>query len=124
MNQPDDRSPDLSVDLPGLLRRVDTDRKLLCELLRLFKEEFPCLLQALQEAVVCGDMKGVEVTAHTLKGMLANVAFERAAASAKRIERMGQQCAPQGLPEELAGLEQEASLALAELEAFCTGMIR
>jgi HPt (histidine-containing phosphotransfer) domain-containing protein len=124
MIQPDDRSPDLSVDLPDLLIRVDNDRKLLCELLRLFKEEFPCLLQALQEAVVRGDMKGVEVAAHTLKGMLANVSFVRAAASAACLQRMGQQCATQGLPEEFARLEQEASLALAELEAFCTEMIR
>jgi hypothetical protein len=45
MIQPDDRSPDLYVDLPDLLRRVDTDHELLCELLRIFKEEFPCLLQ-------------------------------------------------------------------------------
>ena len=124
MIQPDDRSPELSVDLPDLLRRVDSDRNLLCELLTLFKEEFPSLLQALQEAVVRGDAKGVEVTAHTIKGMLANVSFVRAAASAKRIEHMGQQCVTQGLSEELAGLEQEASLALAELEAFCTEMIR
>jgi len=56
--------------------------------------------------------------------MLANVSFARAAASAACLERMGQQCVPQGLPEEFARLEQEASLALAELEAFCTEMIR
>jgi HPt (histidine-containing phosphotransfer) domain-containing protein len=123
MIQTDDRSPDLSVDLPDLLRRVENDRKLLCELLRLFKEEFPCLLQALQEAVVRGDMKRVEVTAHTMKGMLANVSFARAVASAACLQRMGQQCVTQGLPEELARLKQEASLALAELEAFCAEMI-
>jgi HPt (histidine-containing phosphotransfer) domain-containing protein len=124
MNQPDDRSPDLSVDLPDLLRRVESDRKLLSELLRLFKEEFPGLLRALQEAVVRGDMKRVEVTAHTIKGMLANVSFARAVTSAACLQRMGQQCVTQGLPEELARLKQEASLALAELEAFCTEMIR
>jgi len=123
MIQTDDRSPDLSVDLPDLLRLVENDRKLLCELLRLFKEEFPCLLQALQEAVVRGDMKRVEVTAHTMKGMLANVSFARAVASAACLQRMGQQCVTQGLPEELARLKQEASLALAELEAFCAEMI-
>ena len=124
MIQLDDHSPDPSVNLPDLLIRVDNDRKLLCELLRLFKEEFPCLLQALQEAVVRGDLKRVEVTAHTIKGMLANVSFARAAASAASLERMGQQCVTQGLPEELARLEQDASLALAELEACCTEIIR
>jgi HPt (histidine-containing phosphotransfer) domain-containing protein len=124
MIQPDDRSPDLSVDLPELLTRVDKDRELLRDLLSIFKEEFPCLLQSLHETVVRGDMKGVEATAHTIKGMLANVSFARAAASAACLERMGQQCVTQGLPEELASLEQEASLALAELDTFCTEMIR
>jgi HPt (histidine-containing phosphotransfer) domain-containing protein len=124
MIQPDDRSPDLSLDLPELLTRVDSDRELLRELLSIFRKEFPCLLQSLQEAVVRGDMKGVEVTAHTIKGMLANVSFARAVASAACLERMGQQRVTQGLPEELARLEQEASLALAELEACCTEIIR
>ena len=124
MIQPDDRSSDPFVDLPELLARVDNDRELLCELVKIFKEEFPCLLQSLQEAAARGDMQGVKVTAHALKGMLANVSLTRAAASAACLERMGQQCVTQGLPEELARLEQEASLALAELETFCTEMIR
>jgi HPt (histidine-containing phosphotransfer) domain-containing protein len=124
MIQPDDFSPDLSVNLPDLLTRVENDHELLRELLRIFKEEFPCLLQSLQEAVVRGDMKRVEDKAHTVKGMLANVSFARAAASAACLERMGQQCVAQGLLEELASLEQKASLALVELETFCTEMIR
>jgi HPt (histidine-containing phosphotransfer) domain-containing protein len=124
MIQPDDHSHSLSVDIPELLIRVDNDRELLRELLRIIREEFPCLLQSLQEAVVRGDMKGIEVKAHTIKGMLANVSFARAAATAACLERMGRECVTQGLPEELARLEQEASLALAEIEAFCTEVIR
>jgi HPt (histidine-containing phosphotransfer) domain-containing protein len=124
MIQPDDHSHSLSVDIPELLIRVDNDRELLRELLRIIREEFPCLLQSLQEAVVRGDMKEMEVKAHTIKGMLANVSFARAAATAACLERMGRECVTQGLPEELARLEQEASLALAEIEAFCTEVIR
>ena len=124
MIQPDDRSPDLSLDLPDLRTRVDNDREPLRELLRIFKTEFPFLLKSLQEAVVRGDMKGVKVKAHTIKGMLANVSFAWVAASAACLEHMGLQCVTQGLPDELAGLEQEASLPLAELEACCTGIVR
>jgi len=54
MIQPDDHSHSLSVDIPELLIRVDNDRELLRELLRIIGEEFPCLLQSLQEAVVRG----------------------------------------------------------------------
>lgn len=124
MIQPDDRSPYLSVDLPKLLTRVNADRELLRELLGICKEEFPCLLQSLQEAVVRGGMKGEEVIAHAIKGMLASVSLTRAAASAVCLERMGEQCVTQGLPEKLASLDEEASLALAEFETFCTEMNR
>jgi HPt (histidine-containing phosphotransfer) domain-containing protein len=125
MIQPDDRSPDLSVDHSELLTRVDNDRELLHELLGIFKKEFPCILQSLQEAVVRGDMKKVEVTAHTIKGMLTNVFFARAAASAMRLECIGRQRNTDGLQEELASFEPRAeALALAELEAFCRETIR
>jgi HPt (histidine-containing phosphotransfer) domain-containing protein len=124
MIQHGDCSPKLSVDLPELLTRVENDRELLRELLRIVKEELPWLLQSLQEAAARGDNKGVEVTAHTIKGMLANVSFARAAASAACLERLGQQCVTQGLPEELARLEQEVSVALAEFEACCREIVR
>jgi len=124
MIQPDDRSPDLSLDLPDLFTRVDNGREPLRDLLRIFKTEFPCLLQSLQEVVVRGDMKGVKVKARTIKGMLPNVSFAWVAASAACLERLGLQFVTQGLPDELAGLEQEASLPLAELEACCTGIVR
>lgn len=75
---------------------LQTEIEWLRELLRLFKKEFPCLLQSLQEAVVRGDMKAVEVTAHTMKGMLASVAFRQAAASAARLESMGKRGVTQG----------------------------
>jgi HPt (histidine-containing phosphotransfer) domain-containing protein len=124
MIQPDDRSPDLSLDLPDLRTRVDNGREPLLDLLMIFKTEFPFLLQSLQEAVVRGDMKGVKVKAHTIKGMLPNVSFAWIAASTACLERLGRQCVTQGLPDELAGLEQEASLPLAEPEACCTGIVR
>jgi HPt (histidine-containing phosphotransfer) domain-containing protein len=124
MIQPDDRSPDLSLDLPDLRTRVDNDREPLRELLRIFKTEFPFLLKSLQEAVVRGDMKGVKVKAHTIKGMLVNVSFAWAAASAACLEHMGLQCVTQGPPEELAGFEQEASLPLAEHGPCCKGIVR
>jgi HPt (histidine-containing phosphotransfer) domain-containing protein len=124
MIQADVRCPDLSVDLPDLLTRLDNDRELLRELFRVIRDEFTCLLQSLQGAVVRGDMKRLEVMAQTIKGMPPNVSFTRAVASAACLERMGKQCVTQGLPEELARLEPEAALALAELEPCCTEIVR
>jgi hypothetical protein len=56
--------------------------------------------------------------------MLASASFTRAVALGVCLERMGQHCVTQGLPEELASLDEEALLALAELEVFCIEMIR
>src|SRR5467141_3641174 len=124
MIQPDDRSPDLSLDLPAFLTRAGNACEPLRELLRIFKTEFPFLLKSLQEAVVRGDMKGVKVKAHTIKGMLANVSFAWAAASAACLEHMGLQGVTQGPPEELAGFGQEASLPLAGHGPCCKGIVR
>src|SRR5580698_5701282 len=68
MTEQRDRSSELGVDLPELLARVDNDRDLLSELIGIFKEEFPRLLQELQQSVAGEDVKKVVATSHALKG--------------------------------------------------------
>jgi hypothetical protein len=46
------RSSQVAVNLPELLIRVDNDHDLLCELIGIFKEEFPHILQSLRQFVV------------------------------------------------------------------------
>lgn len=116
-----DHPGELRVNFPELLIGVENDRELLRDLLETFREEFPRLLQTLQAAVFGADMKKVETTGHTLKGMLATMAFTRAAALARRLEQMGKQEVTAGLLELSATLEHEAALAVAELESFCAG---
>ena len=53
------------VNLPELLSRVDNDRELLLDLLTVFKEEFPRLLQTLHDAVALQDMKHLDGKPHT-----------------------------------------------------------
>jgi HPt (histidine-containing phosphotransfer) domain-containing protein len=86
-----DRSAQVIVNLDELLIRVENDRVLLCELIGIFKEGFPRLLQSLQEAVACGDLKNVEATCHALKGMLAGLSVTRAAAIASQLEQIGRE---------------------------------
>lgn len=112
------------MNFPELLIGVENDRELLRDLLETFREEFPRLLQTLQAAVFRADMKKVEITGHTLKGMLATMAFTRAAALARRLEQMGKQEVTEGLLELSATLEHEAALAVAELESFCAGSVQ
>ena len=74
MNETEKNSSNLTFDHGELLARVDNDRELLQDLLTIFKEEFPRHLQALHEAVDSGDGKLVAIAAHTMKGMLLNMA--------------------------------------------------
>jgi HPt (histidine-containing phosphotransfer) domain-containing protein len=118
MTQQGDRSSQNAVDLPDLLLRVDNDHDLLCELIGMFKEEFPRVLQSLQQSVVREDIKNVEVTSHALKGMLSGLSVTRAAAIASQLEQMGRDRKSSGITETLALLEHEVANLLPELDAY------
>src|SRR5262249_50018279 len=79
----------LLMDLDELLARVENDRELMRDLMLVFKEEFPRHSEALREAVASQDASGVVSAAHTLKGMLSNMAAGEAAAAAASLERLG-----------------------------------
>jgi HPt (histidine-containing phosphotransfer) domain-containing protein len=118
VTQQGDRSSRDAVDLPDLLVRVDNDYDLLCELIGMFKEEFPRVLQSLQQSVVREDLKNVEVTSHALKGMLSGLSVTRAAAIASRLEQMGRDGKTSGMTETLALLEHEVANLLPELDTY------
>ena len=119
MTQKDDRSSQGTVNLGELLTRVENDRELLCELIGIFKEDFPRLLQSLQQSVAREDMKNVQATSHALKGMLSGLSVTQAAATASRLEQMGREGQTSGLTDALALLESELAQSLPELDA-CT----
>jgi HPt (histidine-containing phosphotransfer) domain-containing protein len=118
MTQQTDRSPLVAVNLPELLARVDNDRDLVCELIRIFQDEFPSLLRVLQECVAREDVKRVETTSHGLRGMLSSLSATRAAALAGRLEQMGREEKTPGLAGALMLFEQEAANVQSELNAY------
>ncbi len=110
-------SHNLTFDPGELLARVDNDRELLRDLLMIFKDEFPRHLLALREAVEARDGKRVAAVAHTMKGMLSNLAATQAAATAARLEQMGRQEEASGFPEAFAVFESDAMQLLPQLDA-------
>ena len=76
------------VNMPDLLDRVDGDRDLLHELFQMFKEHFPQLHVELEDAITRKDLQRAAKTAHMLKGMLANLSVERAAAAVEALDDM------------------------------------
>jgi HPt (histidine-containing phosphotransfer) domain-containing protein len=103
-----------------LFARVDNDRELLQELIVIFKDHFPQQLCALRRAVDQGDLKTVERSSHTLKGMFLSLAASKSAAAASQLERLGRGHETGALSNALALLEREVALLLPELEAHLT----
>jgi HPt (histidine-containing phosphotransfer) domain-containing protein len=118
MTQQSDRSSQGAVNLADLLARVENDHELLSELIGIFNQDFPCLLQSLQRSVVLEDMKNVEATSHALKGMLSGLSVMQAAATASLLEQMGREGKTSGLTDALTLLESQVAQLLPELEAY------
>jgi HPt (histidine-containing phosphotransfer) domain-containing protein len=117
-----DRPAQAMVNLDELLIRVENDRALLCELIGIFKEEFPPLLQSLQYAVAHGDMKNVEAKSHALKGMLAGLSVTRAAEMASELEQTARDGETLELIDSLTLLEREVASLFPELDGYLIEM--
>jgi HPt (histidine-containing phosphotransfer) domain-containing protein len=118
MMQLSDHSSQRAVNLDELLTRVENDLVLLRELIGIFEEKFPRLLQSLQQSVARGDVKNVEATSHALKGMLSGLSVTRAAAAASRLEQMAREGEKLGLTNGLTLLENEVVGLLMELDGY------
>jgi HPt (histidine-containing phosphotransfer) domain-containing protein len=118
MRQPGHRSSQGIVNLDDLLMRVENDQAFLCELISIFKEEFPPLLQSLQDSVARGDIKNVEKASHGLKGILSGLSVTRAAGLASRIEWMARAGERLELPGALTVLEKEVADLMREVDAY------
>ena len=106
-----------------MLGRVENDRELLGELVEIFRGDLPRYLAELEQAVQAGDAQAVARTAHTLKGMLSNLAAVQAAAAAAELEELGKS----GTIQEFARAEEEfrdeVAGVLPELEAAVAGEV-
>jgi PAS domain S-box-containing protein len=108
--------PNAIIDLQELLARVENDRELICDLLQIFREEFPRHLQVLRQAVDSLDGEKVAAEAHSLKGMLSNLAAGPAAAAADRLEQLGRNQAASEYPEAFDALEKIGKELLLQLD--------
>jgi PAS domain S-box-containing protein len=106
------------IDRSALAERLDSNVGLLNELIGLFAQHAPKLLADIRMAIGRADRRGLEMHAHSVKGTLANLGADRAAAIASRLEHL----APSGSLTEAAAtytvLEEEVAnvrQALAEL---------
>ena len=109
------------VNLSDLLARVEDDRELLAELLMMFQQECPGLLDALHHAMDVGDLPAAANAAHTLKVMLANLSMTRGASLAATFEAAARAGNLPATLETMVSLDSEIGTLSAALDVFLAG---
>lgn len=110
-------------DLPSFnrvvaLERVGGDEELLREVVQIYLAEYPGLLDAIRQAVATRSAEGLHRSAHTLKGSLATMGAEAAAALAFALEAKGRNSELSGVLEKFQELEAELMRLQTDLDAW------
>lgn len=106
-----------SIDLDAALSRVDGDRALLDELVRVFTEECPVAIEEIRKALSSRDSVALERASHTLKGSSLQLSASGVAQAAAEIEKFAHSGKLEGANDRVALLEEELGRLLSELES-------
>ena len=106
---PVDIAPEIArvLDLDGTLENLGGDPELLQELLDFFLEMAPQQLQDLGTVVAAGDVAGVDLQAHSMKGGAANVGAVRLCAAARELEMLAKAGSLEGADAMLVRIREE-----------------
>ena len=108
-----------TLDGPALLRRLGGNRKLLAQVVQLFRVDCKKRMSELEAAAACLDWVRLCQEAHTLKGTLGNLCANRAYAAALQLEKQAREQAVSEFADTLQKLTVEIDrlhLALAQLD--------
>jgi len=78
-------------DEQKLMERMDEDVEFLEDMVALFERDAPTLLEEIHRAAAARDAEAMMRPAHTLKGMLGNLAAGPASAAARAVEEMARE---------------------------------
>lgn len=105
------------LDRQALLEGVGGDRSLLGEVLDIFREDCPKLLDEIRKAVAARDPELLHHAAHPLKGMLGGIGAKSASQIALKMENAGRGLETFDWEEGLRMLEQEIAQVLEALRS-------
>lgn len=109
------------LDRVTALERVGGDLELLQEMAQLFLEEYPSQLDAVRTAVRTRDAKGVERSAHSLKGSVGNFGAALAHSAAFELEMLGRRADLTSVDSALVSLESALADLHPEMERLVQG---
>jgi CheY-like chemotaxis protein/HPt (histidine-containing phosphotransfer) domain-containing protein len=107
--QGEQAGPSIVFDADTACNRLGGDRKLLREVIAIFRAQTPELLAAIRKGAKSGDADGVKRAAHTLKGSLGTLHAPRAYEAAARLEALARRGETADIPTAVASLLQEMS---------------
>ena len=106
------------VDIDGALQRLGGDRQLFKEFITIFLEDSPALLKEIGEGLANNDPTGVEMTAHSLKGLMSNFGAKDCVDVALKIELAGRVGSVDSCDEDFRKLELLHSRLTDELKTL------
>jgi HPt (histidine-containing phosphotransfer) domain-containing protein len=106
------------IDQEALLERVAGDPEFLATMVDIFVADAPTRLDAIRAGLRQADAHIVERAAHSLKGALATMAADTAAAEAFRLEQLGRSGTLDGAAEILTALEAQVEAVSHALKAL------
>jgi two-component system sensor histidine kinase/response regulator len=107
----------LDWDVKEFLDRLDGDQELFRELLQMFRPDAEANLRLATESLKCSDLESVARAAHTLKGMLKNLAMNGPAELAAALEDAARENNLQEATAQLPLLEKAMGKLLPEVES-------
>ncbi len=106
-------------DIKDALERVEGDRDLLEEIVRIFTGECSSNMDAIRQALSAGDVPLLERLAHTIKGASANLSASAVSAAALKLEKLAAAGNLADAREWVDKLQHEIGRLLPELASVC-----
>lgn len=110
-----------NLDRALILERLEGNSELLIELVQLFSEEAPQLIEAMRKSLRQGDMQGLARSAHSMKGAAGNFMAHAAVSTALQLENDAKRGDTESARTALAALEVIVEHLLTELANLCQG---
>jgi two-component system, sensor histidine kinase and response regulator len=118
------RSPsqyDENLDRTSILERLDGSQELLTELVRLFLEEAPQMIEAMRKALQQGEMQDLARSAHSMKGAASNFNAHGTVSAASQLEIYAKKGDAESAKAAVATLQALIERLLPELASMCQG---
>jgi CheY-like chemotaxis protein len=119
-----DGQESVSLNADGLIRSFENNHHLFQELVEIFVNDYPQMLNTLRKSLKSTDAETLSRTAHSLKGMLRNFQADAVADKAFELEKIGKQGELDGadqIIESLAGQLDDVARKLKQLVKEISG---